>query len=495
MKIVVLALLAITGAYAQFNPYFSAGRNGIVHLFEWKWDDIAAECERFLAPNGFAGVQVSPVNENIIVANRPWWERYQPISYVLTTRSGNEAQFRSMVTRCNNVGVRIYVDIILNHMSGDSSNPVGTAGNRADPAARSYPAVPYSVSDFNTPCSIVDYSDRYQVRNCELVGLRDLNQGVTWVRDRIADFLDKLIEIGVAGFRVDAAKHMWPGDLDIIYRRVRNLNTAHHFPANARPFITQEVIDLGGEAISATEYTHMGTVTEFKYSAEIGRVFRGYDQLRWLENWGTGWGFLPSTQALVFVDNHDNQRGHGGGGANVLTYKQDKQYKMATAFKLAHPFGIKRLMSSFAFTNSDQGPPQDGSGNIISPSINADGTCGNGWVCEHRWRQIYHMIEFSNVVGETPISNWWSNQNNQIAFARTGRGFIAFNNQADALNANLQTSLPAGRYCDIISGRNNNGVCSGATVTVVAGGTAQITLAGNALDGVIAIHVGSQSLT
>lgn len=66
---------------------------------------------------------------------------------------------------------------------------------------------------------------------------------------------------------------------------------------------------------------------------------------------------------LVFVDNHDNQRGHGGGGANVLTYKQARQYKMATAFKLAHPFGIKRLMSSFAFTDTDQGPPSDANGN------------------------------------------------------------------------------------------------------------------------------------
>lgn len=158
--------------------------------------------------------QVSPVNENIIVANRPWWERYQPISYVLITRSGNESQFRTMVSRCNIVGVRIYVDVILNHMSADSSNPVGTAGNRADPTART-PAVPYSVTDFNTPCNISDSSNVYQVRNCELVGLRDLNQGVPFVRDRIVEFLDKLVEIGVAGFRVDAAKHMWPGDLNV----------------------------------------------------------------------------------------------------------------------------------------------------------------------------------------------------------------------------------------------------------------------------------------
>lgn len=69
---------------------------------------------------------------------------------------------------------------------------------------------------------IINLIDKYptyqqvdQVRNCELVGLRDLNQGVSWVRDRIVEFLDKLVEIGVAGFRVDAAKHMWPADLDV----------------------------------------------------------------------------------------------------------------------------------------------------------------------------------------------------------------------------------------------------------------------------------------
>lgn len=45
-------------------PYFHSqttknGRSTIVHLFEWRWNDIADECERYLAPNGFDGVQVS----------------------------------------------------------------------------------------------------------------------------------------------------------------------------------------------------------------------------------------------------------------------------------------------------------------------------------------------------------------------------------------------------------------------------------------------------
>lgn len=208
-------LLALSSAQFQNNMW--GGRSTIVHLFEWKWSDIAAECERFLGPNGFGGVQVSPANENVIVNNRPWYERYQPMSYILSTRSGDRSAFIDMTTRCNAVGVRIYVDVVINHMAADQGGQAyGTGGSTADVGARSYPAVPYSVSDFNyPPCGIEDYNDAWQVRNCELVGLPDLNQGHDWVRDRIVDFLNDLSNIGVAGFRVDAAKHMWPGDLAV----------------------------------------------------------------------------------------------------------------------------------------------------------------------------------------------------------------------------------------------------------------------------------------
>lgn len=201
---------------AQHNPHWWSGRNTIVHLFEWKWNDIARECEEFLAPHGFAGVQVSPVSENVIVHNRPWWERYQPLSYKLTTRSGNEQEFADMCRRCNAVGIRIYVDVILNHMAADQGQTAtGTAGSLSEPGLKVYPAVPYSGMDFHETCDIWDWNDRYQVQNCELVGLKDLDQSKEWVRDRLVEFLDHLVELGVAGFRVDAAKHMKADDLKV----------------------------------------------------------------------------------------------------------------------------------------------------------------------------------------------------------------------------------------------------------------------------------------
>ena len=64
MKLFILVALFGLGL-AQHNPNLKHGRTAIVHLFEWRWADIAAECERFLGPNGFGGVQVCMAEHRI----------------------------------------------------------------------------------------------------------------------------------------------------------------------------------------------------------------------------------------------------------------------------------------------------------------------------------------------------------------------------------------------------------------------------------------------
>lgn len=238
-------------ALGNVNPNFVRHRSGIVHLFEWKFEDIAIECERFLGPSGYAGVQVSPIHENVVLQEegRPWYERYQPISYKIATRSGNESQFVDMVDRCNRVGVRTYVDVVPNHMTAKTGNIIGTGGSTADVEHRSYPAVGYGPEHFHTPiCTINNYQNATEVRNCELVGLPDLNQSHPFVQKKVMAFFNRVIDIGVAGFRVDASKHMWPADLAEMYKNLKNLSTKY-FPENTKPYLYQEVIDLGGEAV------------------------------------------------------------------------------------------------------------------------------------------------------------------------------------------------------------------------------------------------------
>ncbi|CAL4155730.1 unnamed protein product, partial [Meganyctiphanes norvegica] len=448
------------------------GRHVMTHLFEWKWNDIADECERFLGPRGYGGVQISPPQESILIyqgdTHRPWWERYQPVSYILQTRSGDESEFKDMVQRCNAAEVRIYVDIVVNHMTGGWPDGTPSTGSSDfNYGSQSYSGVPYSRYDFNdgncrtASGSIENYNDAEQVRNCRLSGMNDINQGTDYVRGMIRDYLNRLISYGVAGFRFDASKHMWPGDMKAIIDSLSNL-PSQWFKAGARPFVVQEVIDMGvGEPITNDQYIGNGRVTEFKYGTFLGASFLGVNKLQSLNNWGEDWGLLNRDTALAFIDNHDNQRGTGGGGSYILTFRQDKLYKMATAFMLAHPYGVVRVMSSYYWDQNivnghDQndwvGPPSDPGWSIISPIINDDGSCGNGWICEHRWNEIANMVTFRNVAWGTDVNDWWDNGNNQIAFCRGGQGFIAINNEGYDMKETLQCSFSPGYNSVVLRG-------------------------------------------
>ncbi|RLU18257.1 hypothetical protein DMN91_008613 [Ooceraea biroi] len=260
-----------------------------------------------------------------------------------------------MVSRCNKVGVRIYVDVVVNHMTADVQPAYGTGGASAKPRDFSYPAIPYSSQDFHVPpCAIQNYNNATEVRNCELSGLHDLDQSKEHVRNKIVEFLNNVIDLGVAGFR---------------------LNDNEFF----------EVIDIGGEAVNKYEYNGIANVIEFQYGIVLGSMFRGQDQLTRLQNFNDSnvWRLLPSDDALTMIDNHDNQRGHGAGGSTILTYKDPKPYKIAVAFMLAFPYGHPRVMSSYAFSDPSQGPSASSDGSIISPEI-SNCQCTNGWICEHR---------------------------------------------------------------------------------------------------------------
>lgn len=407
-----------------------------------------------------------------------------------------------MIKRCNKVGVRTYPDLVLNHMTKSTiENQRGTGGSTADAEKRDYPGVPYRAEHFHNPiCAITnrDYQNPRIVRECELEHLRDLNQTLVYVQEQAIALANNKYFVGIAGMRIDAPKHMLPENLAKIYEGFQDCSTEHGFAPGTRPYIYQEVIDLGLEPIKVEHYKDFGAVTEFSYGAELGRVFKGKDELQHLKNFGEGWGLFESKKAFVFIDNHDNQRGHGAKSEDILTHKEPKRYKMATGFALAHPYGTVQIMSSYYFENNDQGPPHDENFNILSRAINPDGSCGNGWVCEHRWRQIINMVSFRNIAGDAPIKNWWSDgyHPNHIAFSRGDKAFAAWNNdEHHDLKQELQTGLPPGKYCDIVSGKAENNKCTGHTISVKPNGHAYIEIKVHQEDGFMAIHVGPKVST
>ncbi|WP_030271667.1 alpha-amylase [Micromonospora globosa] len=460
-------LVPLTAAAPPAAAATPGAKKVIVQLFEWNWTSVAAECTSTLGPKGYGYVQVSPPQEH--VNSSPWWVSYQPVSYRIESRKGTRAQFQSMVNTCHAAGVKVIVDAVVNHMSGQDNGGTGWAGSSY--GHYNYPGV-YSAQDFhycgrNGNNDIANYNDRYEVQNCELVNLADLKTESEYVRGRLAAYLNDLLSLGVDGFRLDGSKHMPAADIAAIKAKL-----------NRSAYLVQEVIYGAGEPIQPTEYTGNGDVHEFRYGKDLARMFNN-ERLAYLRNFGESWGYLSSAKAVVFTDNHDTQR-EGG----VLTYRNRGTYALANAFMLAWPYGTPAVMSSFTYSGRDQGPPADGSNRITNV------TCYSGWECEHRWPVIANMVGFRNATEGAGVSNWYDNGYQHIAFSRTGKGYLTINDEDSAVNGrSYYTGLPAGRYCDVIHGTFSNGSCSGPVITVDSSGWFAANIAAH--DG-IAIHIGAK---
>lgn len=121
-------------------------------------------------------------------------------------------------------------------------------------------------------------------------------------------------------------------------------------------------------------------------------------------------------------------------------------------------------------------------------------TCNHEWICEHRWREIYNMVKFRMIAGQEPVHNWWDNGDYQIAFSRGNRAFIAINLQKNQQNLQqkLQTGLPAGTYCDIISGNLIDNKCTGKSIHVDKNGQADVYVGHDEFDAFVAYHIGAR---
>jgi alpha-amylase len=450
---------ALTAPGAQPEPSLVVAaadgpRTAIVELFEWRWDDVAEECEAVLGPAGFDAVQVSPPNEHRLVAGYPWWQRYQPVSDLLESRGGDAEAFASMVRRCADAGIKVYADVVLNHMTGErlADDPLWGKGSAGSPYDyKQYPN--FGPEDFHAPaCEIeADFSDRAVVQRCAHSGRADLNTAADSVQDRLGAFLNALLAVGVSGFHLDGAVHMAAADIAGILARVQGL-----------PFVVQEVLDKPGEPIRADEYLANGLVTEFEYGHRVAAALRygGLSTLRELEL-GAG-DLLPSERALVFIDTHRTQRAQPGTRVDgaILSWRDGALYELANIFMLAWPFGTPRIMSSYAFADVDAGPPSRDDG-ITLRVHGAQGLgCGADWICEHRRPATLAMVRFRNATHGLPVTRWWNDEAaERIAFGRGDLGFVVINNAPEPMRQRLDTGLPAGSYCNLADSERVGEVC------------------------------------
>jgi alpha-amylase len=463
-----------------------------VHLFEWKWTDIATECEQVLGPAGFTAVQVSPPQEHSITPTYDWSERYQPVSYsIAKSRSGTDVEFIDMVNRCKAKGVGIYVDAVINHMTNFPSPGVGSNGTAY--TKYSYPGL-YTPADFHPFCTVTDYTNAANVQDCELLSLPDLNTGLSSVRHKIAGYLVMLARLGVAGFRIDAAKHIQQVELDSIFYIVDSTMTAEARPI---PYYFLEVSSGAGEALAPRDYYGeaygsggAADITEFTFVG-VGDKFRGIGGQHISQLNPTGppgaqfsdvaWGLMPTDKAVVFLQNHDTQ--HNVAQSCGISYRDGNTFRIANVWMLAQPYGYPSILSSYPFNCSSggisMGPPSDGMGNTINLvcAASLETAMIGQWACEHRDPYIRTMVAFRKYVAGSDQNHWWDDGANAIAFSRGAKGFVAINGDTTALLMTLATGLPPGTYCDLLTGGLVAAACAGTSLAVDSLGNVPVNLA------------------
>lgn len=424
-----------------------------VQMFQMSWDSVAEQCTQVLGPAGYGWVLVTPPQEHIDLPE--WWASYQPVSHHIESRQGTREQFAAMNDACDEAGVQVIADAVINHMSGFESG-VGWAGTEF--TQYDYPGL-FTYDDFHhcglTPNDdIGDYTDAEQVQNCELLNLADLDTSSEYVRGTLRAYLADLVTLGVDGFRIDAAKHMASGDIGAILSGL---------PASV--WIIQEVIRSGNEPIQPEDYLANGAVFEFAYMREIQGIVRGSSWNYFLKL-GTGTGFVPDEYAVPFVTNHDTER-----NGQALTYKAGADYQLATVLMILQGYGSPMVYTGYSFSDKDAGAPT-AADRTVAPAVCAESwevSADGEWVCAHAWPQVMAAVKFAAVGGNEELVVHY--QDSDVLAVGRGSAFAVVNRADEGVTLSVPTGLAAGDYCDLA----HDAECA-APIRVDEDGAATVTL-------------------
>lgn len=206
----------------------------ILHAFNWRYADIAARADE-IAQRGYRAVLVSPPQRS---EGAPWYQRYQPQDYrMISNPLGDREDLQNVVAQLSARGVAVHADVVLNHMANETTQRVdldypgarvlGQYLLESGQQARRYlfgdvSTNLFTAADFHPARCIADYNDPQQVRTGRLcggggdLGLPDLAPTAR-VQAAQREYLSRLRELGISGFRVDAAKHMDNAHLNAVF--------------------------------------------------------------------------------------------------------------------------------------------------------------------------------------------------------------------------------------------------------------------------------------
>lgn len=186
----------------------------IFHAFCWKYNDITANLASIAEAN-FKSIQVSPVQQPKN-GGTTWWSFYQPLSFSIADNStlGSKEELKTLCDEAAKYNISIIADIVFNHLANIDDNHLEEDGTpTVSPDVEAYE--PEIYANRNASGDVATFHHNKNAKGSGAItqyyaygNLPDLNTANPVVQKRSLDLLKECIDVGIDGFRLDAAKHI-----------------------------------------------------------------------------------------------------------------------------------------------------------------------------------------------------------------------------------------------------------------------------------------------
>ena len=428
----------------------------ILHVWSWNFPTIA-ENMKTIADAGFTMLQTSPVNAcfspegaNIKILDAKegnWYHYYQPTDWTIGNNIlGTEEDMQVMLDSAKKYNIRVLVDVLPNHTAFDidlvSDEFYAAVGGRE------------KMFHTNGLKGIRDYSDRTQCTHQGVGGLPDVNTENPHFQKYYMEFVNKLIKMGVRGFRYDTAKHIGvhsdPIDVeagvtendfwDVATGRKEVLGVSLAIPYDSL-FVYGEV--LQGRGVPEAEYAGYFGQTASSYGHVLCKVIenrsaKDIDIVSWYHS-------AAPEYLTTWVESHDTYC-----NANETADLTDAQIRTAWVFLTARQNGTPLFFSRPMNSTRDNFFGDNllgarGNDEFFHPEV----------VAVNKFRQ-----EMKGQLEDIQIS-----EDGKVASVNRGnKGVAIVNFSLDQTPVDLPTGLADGTYTDVVYGNTftvENGVIKG----------------------------------
>ncbi|UUM32126.1 alpha-amylase family glycosyl hydrolase [Vibrio japonicus] len=421
----------------------------VLHAFDWPYA-LVTERAKAIALAGYKYVLVSPpMKSKKSDTGTQWWQRYQPQDYrVIDNQLGNTDDFKQMVMALDEHGVGVYADVVFNHMANESSIR-SDLQYPSDGEIEQYKAEKdyfekqklfgdldeplFDHDDFVEAFGIKDWQDKWQVQNGRITGgPKDPGLPTLRVSDHVIEqqksYLKALKQLGVKGFRIDAAKHMTLEHL----QRVWTQELCHDL------HIFGEIITNGGASKLEYDLFLEPFLANTQFGAYDFPLFQmTYDSLQ------------PGGSLKDLVDPY--------------CFGQALSQNRAITFAITHDIPNNEVFSELVLDEKLEWLAysyilgRDGGVPLIYSDLDTSGITGNNG--KPRWLDVWNnpkmvaAIGFHNHVHGEPMDVLEASED-LLIFARGDKGVVIINKSKRVQTAELSIS---GQWQDVLSGKECKG--------------------------------------